>query len=471
MKRRILRGVLIFLVLLSFSSEIYAIENEVGASFRLRQEIWDNVVSLGTARDAQPDRNFFRFRVQLWDNLKFNNNLGAYLRITTEPKYFSGPYRLPLDYNGKEFTNRKRFDQDEIVIDNLYIDIKKPFDLPLNFRFGRQDFLGKDMYGEGFLILDGTPGDGSRTFYFNALKASVLIAEGHSVDIVYVSDPKTDQYLPSIHPAYYDREDRGRLYIDHKKRLTASNERGFWIYGRHKIVEWLNLEPYYIYKKEKEYIGIAEKYINTFGMRAVFKISDFSLRGELAKQTGKDETNDKKIRGLGGYIFAGYDFKNCPLTPTLEAGYVYLSGDNQETKNKDEGFNPLFSRAPQWNELLIYTLVPETSGNGGPIPGYWTNIKAIVTKLKLNPLKDFGITLSYQHFWADERTNITKGTYKDMFSNNGKNRGDLWAIIGNYKFNKNLDGMLQIEYFEPGNFYSDKTKSAAFIRWQLQYRL
>lgn len=466
MKRKLLGIISLFLLFFTFSSETFAIENDIGASFRLRQEIWDNVVSLGTARAAQPDRNFFRLRIQVWDNIKFNEKLGAYIRIATEPKYFSGPYELPLDNR----TNFKNFDQDEIVIDSLYIDIKKPFDIPINFRLGRQDFLGKDMYGEGLLILDGTPGDGSRTFYFNALKATVLIAEGHSVDIVYVSNPKTDQYLPSLHPAYYDRGDAGRLYIDHKKRLAASNERGFWVYGRHKIIDLLNVEPYYIYKKEKEYIGIDEKYINTFGMRAVFKMSDFSLRGEIAKQTGKYEKDGKKISGIGGYIFAGYNFKNCPLTPTLEAGYVYLSGDNKDT-NKDEGFNPIFSRAPQWNELLIYTLIPETSGNGGPIPGYWTNIKAIVTKLKLNPLKDLGITLSYQHFWADEKTKITGGTYKDMFSNSGKNRGDLWAIIGNYKFNKNLDGMLQIEYFEPGNFYSDKTKSAAFIRWQLQYRL
>lgn len=106
-----------------------------------------------------------------------------------------------------------------MLIDNLYIDIKKPFDIPINFRIGRQDFLGKDMYGEGFLILDGTPGDGSRTFYFNALKATVLIAEGQSVDIVYVSDPKTDQYLPSLHPAYYDSGSAGRTYIEHKKGL------------------------------------------------------------------------------------------------------------------------------------------------------------------------------------------------------------------------------------------------------------
>ncbi|MGB9822354.1 alginate export family protein [Thermodesulfovibrio sp.] len=412
--------------------------------------------------NKQPDRNFFRLRIQLWDNVKLNDNFGAYIRLATEPKYYTGPYRLTLDNE----TNRKRLDQDEVIIDNLYIDIKKPFDLPVNFRIGRQDFLGKDMYGEGFLILDGTPADGSRTFYFNAIKATINIAPDNSIDLVYVSNPKTDQYLPSIHPAYYDKASGG-LYINHKKRLAASNEKGFWIYGRNKIFEWLNVEPYYIYKKEDAYDVIKESHINTFGMRAVFKISDFSLRGELAKQYGKYQDGTKRS-GLGGYAFAGYTFSSCPVIPTVEVGYVYLSGDKTGTKDKDEGFDPLFSRAPQWNELLIYTLVPETSNKGGPIPGYWTNLKAVVTNLLLKPIKDLSIKLSYQHLWADEKTSDLPSI---MFSNDGKNRGDLWAFITNYKFTKNLDGMLQLEYFEPGNFYSDKARNATFIRWQLQYKL
>lgn len=464
--RQIGRFLLSFAFLISFLSTVFAIENQPGASVRLRQEIWDNVVDLGTMPDKQPDRNLFRLRVQLWDSVKFNENFGAYIRITTEPKYYNGPYRLPLDFDNKNNpTNRKNFDQDEVVIDNLYIDIKKPFDLPVSFRIGRQDFLGKDMYGEGFLIFDGTPGDGSRTFYFNAIKATVNIAEGQSFDIVYVSDPKTDQYLPSLHPAYYDKASGG-AYINHKKRITASNEKGFWIYGRNKIFDGFNVEPYYIYKKEDSYDVIQESHINTFGMRAVFKTGEFSLRGELAKQYGKYQ-DGRKRSGLGGYAFVGYEFQKCPVKPYLEVGYVYLSGDKKDT-TKDEGFDPVFSRAPQWNELLIYTLIPETSSKGGPIPGYWTNLKALVANLKFKPMKDMDIKLSYQHLWADEKTDKLSSI---MFSNSGKNRGDLFAFITNYRFTKALDGMLQIEHFEPGNFYSDKARNATFIRWQLQYKL
>ncbi|GAB6184320.1 alginate export family protein [Thermodesulfovibrio hydrogeniphilus] len=466
MKKMLLLFLSIIFTLTSYSI-CTAIENEWGASLRLRQEIWDNVVALGTNPTAQPDRNFFRLRVQIWDKVKFDDTFSVYARLTTEPKYFIGDYKLPLDK--KSPVDGQRFDQDEIVFDNLYLDIKKPGNLPVSFRIGRQDFLGPDMYGEGFLILDGTPGDGSRTFYFNAIRATLHLAKEHNIDIVYVSNPERDIFLPSIHPSYDDG--RKVAYIEHKKRLTGSNERGFWIYGRHKLADFLNVEPYYIYKKEKESDFIKqESYINTFGLRGVLTIENFKFRAEAAKQYGKYE-NGTKRRGFGGYAFAGYEFKKCPVSPLLEVGYVYLSGDDQNTTDKDEGFNPLFSRAPQWNELIIYTLVPETSGKGGPIPGYWTNMKIFVTNLVIKPIKDMSLKLSYQHLWADEKTNITTGNYKDMFSNDGKDRGHLYGAVLSYKFTKNLDGFIQYEYFDPKSFYSNKAESAKFFRWQLQFKI
>lgn len=82
---------------------------------------------------------------------------------------------------------------------------------------GRQDFLG--AYGEGFLSLDGTPGDGSRTAYFNAAKAVWRINDGNSVGLIYLSDPKSDTYLPSLYPA---RSDSIPTYVNNKRLLNAS---------------------------------------------------------------------------------------------------------------------------------------------------------------------------------------------------------------------------------------------------------
>jgi len=462
--RKFIWLILMLFLFLDLFSFCYAFTNEPGAAIRLRQEIWDKVIDLGTT-ETQPERNFFRFRLQLWDNMKFNDNFGAYIRLTTEPKYNNGPYELTLDRG----TNRKNFDQDELVIDNLYVDINKPFDLPVSLRIGRQDFLGSEFYGEGFLIYDGTPGDGTKTFYFNAIRARIFITKGHSVDLVYMSLPKTDIYLPSIHPAYYDK-DPGGLYKDHKKRIAASDEQGFWIYGRHKFSESILIEPYYIYKTKDESDMIpVGSHLNTFGLRAVFTLGDNFIKGEIAKQFGEYK-NGNDISALGGYLYIGRTFKNCPWTPTLEIGGAYLSGDKPNTK-KDEGFDSLFSWAPQWNELLLYTYLPETLSKVGPFPGFWTNQIALITKVKFVPIKDLNITLSYQHLWADEKTNITTGTFRNMFSNNGRDRGDLWMFVAKYKFNEKIDGFFQLEHLLPGNFYSDKARNATFMRIQLQYKI
>lgn len=460
-----MKRVLVFLIWLMcvfigeclLTKELKGIDHQFGASIRWRYELWDNVVSLGfnETSNTNKDRNFLRLRIQVWDNIILNNSTNLYMRIATEPRYHMGPNYLVLK-DGK----RRKFDQDEVFVDNLYLDLKRPLGLPLNLRIGRQDFLGKDMYGEGFLILDGTPADGSRSFYFNAFKATLLLNENNTVDIVFVSNPQRDVYLPSIHPSYDDG--RNINYINHKRRLTGSNERGFWIYGRHKFGQ-LTLEPYYIYKKEeKSQILNFSSYVHTLGTRIVYRFGDMFLRGEIAKEWG--EFGDGTDRsGLGGYIFIGKKFPKCPVKPEVELGYVYLSGDDPKTK-KDEGFNPLFSRAPQWNELLIYTYIYETRSKGGPIPGYWTNLKAPILNLKLYPYKNTELKIGYQKLFAEE--SVGKG---NMFGD-GKNRGDLVYLILNYRFNKNLTGLFQHEIFNPGNFYYKDAKTANFLRVQLFYQ-
>lgn len=461
--------VLLLLIVNFLPSFVFAVEHNIGTSFRLRQEILDNFIYLGTTRAAADDRSYFRLRIQLWDNIKFDDRTSFYARVTTEPRYYvSGPYRVTLD-NG---TNLKRFDQDEIFIDNFYIDIKKPFNLPLNLRVGRQDFLGKDMYGEGFIIFDGTPADGSRSFYFNALKVQLLISENHTVDFVYMSQPPTDTYLPSLHPSAYDTQrETSRLYINHKKRLNASHEQGFLIYGKSKLTQNLTVEPYYLYKTEDEWYTNAEVNFHTFGFRGLLKLDrDWSVKAEIASQLGKYSDGGDKT-GLGGYLFVMKSFPNIKLSPKIELGVTYLSGDNRNSKNKDEAWNPPFSRAAMWNELFAYIVIPETVNKGGPIPGYWTNLKAIITKLYLTPLKDMNLMFSYQHLWADKKTEFNSAPLNQMFSNDGYDRGHMFVAIGTYKFTKNVEGLLQFEYFIPENFYTSKAKNAAFLRWQIQYKL
>ncbi|MBN2654526.1 MAG: alginate export family protein [Nitrospirae bacterium] len=450
------RFVIIIFAMLTVAFFVADVSAEVkfdaGASLRLRQEIWDNVVTLGTGT-TQPDRNFFRLRSSVWGKASFSDQVSLYSRLTNEAKYYTGPYKLK---------GTDRLDEDELIFDNLYLDFKKLFGGAVDLRIGRQDFIGPTGYGEGFIIIEGTPGDGSRSFYFNAAKATVRLHKDHSVDLIYISNPATDRYLPSMHPSITTSG-----YINHEKQLTGSDEAGFVVYGKSKLSEALTLEPYYVYKTEDPLGSYARLKLNTLGLRAAYKNNGWHIRGEYAHQFG-EYTGGKDRKGDGGYITIGRKYDKAALKPEFNIGYTYLSGDDPSTPNKNEAWNPLFSRAPMWNELIIYTLIPETNGMGGSIPGYWTNMHILRADIKLSLSNATSVKLGYNYLLADEKTS---GANAAMFSNNDKERGHLPMAFVFHKFSSKLDGMIQAEYFIPGDFYASTTKSALFFRWQLQYKL
>jgi len=440
MSRRFFVCVLIFLIasVMIISDAIAAVEFKYGGSLRLRQELWENAFDLDTLKVK--NENFFRLRTSVWGQLTVDKDISAYLKLTNEARYF---------INSRTPSNNS-FDEDEIVIDNLYAEFKNLFKLPVDIRIGRQDFLFN--YGEGFLVMDGTPADGSRTFYFNAVKAVWRINQNNSIDFVYLSNPIRDVYLPS-------------LYAANKRRLNTSDEQGFFIYGKNKITDNLSVEPYYIYKKEDKFSATPELDLNTIGMRAVYKYDNWRFRGEFAHQFGEyDGGRDR--RGNGGYIFAGRKYDNVTFKPEFDLGFIYLSGDNPSTA-KNEGWNPLFSRWPIYSELIVFTLVNETLKESGGIPAYWTNMHIYRANVKLNFTANTNLAVWYNYLRADKNT---QGLNPAMFSNSGKERGHLPQAMLSHKFSKNIDGYLLAEYFIPKNFYSKDANDALFFRWQLQYR-
>jgi len=432
------------------------VTTDYGASFRLRQEYWEKIIDLDTL--GQPERDFFRLRSSLWGKVDLNKDLGAFLQVTNEAKYYLGSYK---PFSASDSSERDdRFDVDELIIENLYVDAKNVVGLPIDLRIGRQNFLG--VFGEGFLILDGTPGDGSRSYYFNAAKATVRIGNNNSVDLVYINQPKKDEFLPSLYPG---RSDNLSLYVDNKKQLTASDEEGVVVYGRSKLNDNIAIEPYYIYKEEDPAGTNTKLKLNTVGARVNLTADKWKVRAEYAHQFGEYD-NNRDRKGNGGYIFAGQKLGSFPLKPEWEVGYVYLSGDDPTTSDH-EGWDPLFSRAPAWNELLAYTLVPETAKDSGSIPGYWTNLHIYKAGIKLALASATNLALSYQYLRADE---VTSGLTTFMFSNNSRERGHLGTFMLNHAFTKKLSSFLQMEYFAPGDFYASSAKNAVFARWELQYK-
>ncbi len=405
---------------------------DYGFYLRLRQEYIANEIFFRNFHAFPPDRgndNYYRIKASIWGQYKFTKDMSLYAKLTTEPDIY-----LESGNIGKW----NYYGDNEGFFDSLYFDYKNAFGLPLDIRVGRQDFLM--TYGEGFLIMDGTPWDGSRSYYFNAAKASWKFNKNNTLDFVYINDPVHDKFLPVIN--------------DLQRKLNTTNEQGLVLYSKNKLNEQWAIEPYYMYKIEDPIANTPGNLaLNTLGGRVVWNASPWKLHGEFAHQFG-DYKNGADREGNGGYLFMDYTFKKTKTTPTLTCGYVYLSGDDPTT-GKNEGWDPLFSRWPWLSELYIFSFAAEP---GAGEVGYWTNLQAIRGSANFVLTPKDNLTLNYFYMMANESFNT------GIFGN-GKTRGQLPQIYYKHKFNKYVDAMFIGEYFLPGDFYAATNQDpATFVR-------
>ncbi len=431
-----MKKLLFFLVFMGFAVSVFAEGMfDAGVYLRLRQEYFDNAFDFNNDSGTFNDDNYFRIKASLWGKWSFSDDVNLFVKLTSEPK-------LAIYDDGSLAKGNDVWD-DEIFFDNLYLDVKNLFGMPVDLRLGRQDFLM--THGEGFVIMDGTPYDGSRSVYFNAAKATVRFNEKNSVDLIYADNPRIDEYLPVIN--WQDRT------------VVRTDENAFILYVKSKVGERLSLEPYYIYKFEDNPTAPSRKLtLNTVGNRAVYDFDPWRLRGELAYQFG--EYKDKSDReAWGGYAYLTRFFKTAKLSPSVEVGYAYLSGESDPTAGDDSGWDPVFSKWPWISELYIFGYAVERGE-----PAYWTNLQLFRAKMDMKLTEKTGLSLAYNYLKANEAQKTGA-----PFFGTGDERGHLAHVILTQKFSKNIDGHLHFEYFKPGDFYADANQDdAIFLRWQLQ---
>lgn len=411
-------------------------DTSYGAYFRLRHETWSNSADFNNDSNDSFDRDFFRLKTSLWYMEDYVNKYDFFIKMTNEARYLTHTEN-----------DSSPLDEDELVIDNLYVEATDLFGTPVSLKIGRQDFLLS--HGEGFLIMDGTPLDGARTYYFNAAKANIEIGKTANLDLIYISNQQKDRYLPSI-------------YAVDKKVINDSDETGIVVYGRVKAGENLGFEPYYIFKTEE-----ADPYqtaklgntdagglsLNTIGARATAGPDEINVRGEFACQFGEyDDGTDRN--GLGGYLFVVRRYKGEKWNSLWELGYVYLSGDDRTTPDEDEGFDPLFSRWPWLSELYTMTLVQERGF------AYWTNLSWYRINITLALSGDTGLSFGYNYIAANEENGVAGET----------EIGHLPQIQLSHKFTDTMDGYIKVEHMIPGDYIAGDDQ-ATFVRWQLQWKL
>ncbi len=396
---------------------------------RIRQESWDNTMSLddgGTDSSA-----YLRLRTSLGAQWRPDEAWEINLRLTNENRHYLAPKSDPK--------LKKNFDFNEVFVDQLNVKWKNPGRLPLTVTLGRQEL----MLGEGFLIFDGGPLDGSRSAYFNGLRLDYAMKNKNNLTFFFVRQPRTDSLLPLVN--------------DKEQPMVEQEEQGFGFY----YSGWLKktgLEVY-LFRKDTFQNGLLPAgALHVAGGRAVVPLTEkLSLTGEGAFQLGT--RGEESRRGLGGYFHldhkSGWRF---PLPGQLTFGGIFLSGDDPAT-SRHEGWDAAFSRWPKWSDSLIYLQARETK------VADWTNFISVYGSLLLEPLEKVKLGLAWHHLLAAEKT-LPAG----LLSGDGRDRGELFIVKITYDIGKNLAGRLIWENFRPGNFYFSGADAYHWIQFELFFR-
>jgi hypothetical protein len=428
---------LVFLISFGSWMPVYAAENAPANPRwkmffweRIRQESWDNTLSLD---DSGSDSSaYLRLRTSVGGQWRPDKTWEVNLRLTNENRTYLAPKSDPK--------LKKNYDFNEVFVDLLNVKWKNPGRLPLTVTLGRQEL----MLGEGFLIFDGGPLDGSRSAYFNGLRLDYSLKNKNNLMFFFMRQPRTDTLLPVIN--------------DKEQALVEQEEQGvgFYFSGRLKKTA---LDAY-LFRKDTYQNGLLPGgAIHVAGGRAVVPFTEkLSLTGEAALQLGT--RGDSRRSGLGGYFHLDYKCgRHFPLPAQLTLGGIYLSGDDPETE-RFEGWEAAFSRWPKWSDSLIYLMARETR------VADWTNFISIYANLLFEPLDKVKCNLGWHHLTAPQKTPPSA-----LLSGLGRDRGDLFILKITYDIGKNLSGRIIWEKFSPGNFYFAGADSYNWVQFELFFRL
>jgi Alginate export len=401
-----------------------------GGDIRLREVYFDNIPYTNGGEARGGVNHFQRYRTRLWGEYHRNDGFMVRTRLVNE-------FRTYLEPNNNSWNS-----VDEIVIDNLFFDWKWN---DWTLRFGRQDLI----YGTGKLILDGTPKDGSRTIYFDAVKLTYSGFADTTVDFLLINTNAQD-------PIAIHSEDRDIVGFAGGNAYDGT-ESGGGVYVKNKSIEKLPFEAYYLVKTHEQDVAFLNNNDrHTIGAR-LMPVFATHLNGNLeaAYQFGND---------ISAFMIDAKAVLHIEPLAAQKAriglGWYYLSGDDPET-SKDEGWNPLWSRWPQYSELYVYAF--DTDG-----AGRWSNLNMPYIDFSISPIEKLRIDLLLGYMWAPE----------DNGAGGGNDRGLLITCKNSFTLKKKLftskdklSGHLLFEFLEPGNYYTDDQQdhTASFLRAELSY--
>lgn len=432
----------------------------LGMDVRLREEYARNFRSMNKQQgDPASSSN-------AWDRQRYRARFSASYAVTPDIDINA---RWVWEMSTFRHTPGQQHRDDEVIMDRLNVTWRNAFNAPLTLVLGRQDL----MLGNGWLVGDGTPTDGSRTVFFDALRATYDLSDRTKIDLIGIAN--RDGESKYLEPLNYNNT--GRKHV-----TDMQDENGAILYVTDKWNESTTAEYYYIYKQDdasdwykmnrartKASTSHYDDEINTVGVALSGKLdSNWGYRAEVAKQFGSKGMNS--MSGLGTNNRVTYSFKD-DRNSVLNFDYEYLSGD-KPGNSKNEGFDPLWGEYPQacrGGDLPVYLYGAES------VNGEATNLHRAGVGYTFDIAPKWSLQTNYNLLWADqEYTNPYNGTKTgptgSTFSEDGLFRGQLVTGYLRYKCCKNLQMHFLVDYFVPGSYYSGSNQDhAVFLRYNLEF--
>jgi len=390
-----------------------------GGELRLRGEAFDNILDLSDAGDDS--YQYWRMRYRLWADATLREGLRLYLR-------FGNEYRMGV-YSG---AGSVRDAESRVSLDNGWAEMSDAA-RGLSLRFGRMDL----HFGEGFLICDGTPADGSSSAYFDAIRGTWWKRGGLSVDLFTAKltdegfgTPVRDEDLHGL----YAKRRQIEAYVLYRFK------RGATVFQAGK--PWEVPSP----RQRTTALGARWAHLPDAGWRAAVEGAYQLGRFEDAFDAGPGDDGNAR-RAFGGYARAGWA-ADCCWRPAFEVGGLYLSGDDPGTA-RYEGWDDFYGEWPKWSELLIYTFLDCATRVGdewtrSDDAGAWNNLTAVWLEGRADLAPKLTVTVRGSVLGAPEATG----------PGGGHNRGTLLAARADWTRWRGVALQALGELFDPGDYYS-----------------
>ena len=431
-----------------------------GADLRLRNEYMENNIFMN---DSAPrhEQDYFRFRERIWASVMPVTNLSVNARFSGEQREWMKPSAASQYAGASPF--REGFEERYGILDNAYVKWSNIGGVPLSISAGRQDVqFGEPM--NWWLVADGTPNDGSWTMFLDSIRAAYDAKEINTkVDVVYIyQNARPDAWMPTL-------GDSGDI-TPTPYNLTEQNEQGVILYLSNKSVENMQLDGYFIYKRDNQASANGDNAdIYTIGS----KISGTPATNWAYSVEGAYQFGHKQDATVGAaYVNSPADWRtinaygaNGKLTYLFRDNLnnqvsligEFLSGDDPKTKGTDEMFDILWGRYPRWSELYVYSYVMETSKRNGQM----NNIIRFGPNWTCTPIKNTTFSATYNAMFAPVDT-PTRAVNPLLFSdttpgaNGGSFRGHYLQTILKHKFNDHVSAHLWSEFVWMGDYYTHK---------------